>query len=113
MCSCKYCLSGFQPRAQVKNPQACSNEDCQRKRQRDNEKAWHMKNRGLYDAKYHSVKKKKRLESLWEKARVMWQAMQVGSKMLGVMTLAITAEKLLYRFFVTLGVRQVNKLCQC
>ena len=40
MSTCKFCNTSFSARPQVKNPQACSKKECQKLRQRKNEKDW-------------------------------------------------------------------------
>ena len=67
MCTCEFCNTEFEPRPQVKNPRACSN--CQNARQRANEKEWRNRHLGLYDGKYHQVKRESRNAAIKTKVK--------------------------------------------
>ena len=40
-------------------------------RQQENEKAWHNRNKGLYDLKYHQIQKAERFKKLKAKPRLI------------------------------------------
>lgn len=108
MHKCEFCHVMFQARPQVKHPRACIN--CQDKRQQDNERAWHLKNRGLYDKKYHGAKKEVRLKKFRLISEELLQCLKVGKEILNVSIDLIEASGFFFRFLLQLGIRQVNKL---
>ena len=107
---CSYCHKSFIPRSQVKNPKACSERKCQKRRQRDNEKDWRSRNKGLYDHRYHAIQKRKRLEELKQKAQRILKALEVGGRFLGENLRFEVVERFFFQFLIELGVRQANKL---
>lgn len=115
MCSCEFCFNSYEPRAQVNNPRACNRKDCQRKRQRDNEKTWHNQpeNKRTYDNKYHNIMKQKRLEILKKKALVMAKAVEVGCRFYHKEVCKEEIGKFLQQFFMIIGSRQINKFWLC
>jgi hypothetical protein len=111
MCTCEFCNTEFEPRPQVKNPRACSN--CQKARQRANEKSWRNKHLGLYDGKYHQVKRECRKAAIKTKVKDLIKCVEVGGTLLGI---AITKEiqesfcDIFLKFFASLGIRRANKV---
>ncbi|MBI3535547.1 MAG: hypothetical protein HY072_08715, partial [Deltaproteobacteria bacterium] len=79
---CNYCGTSFIPRAQTKKPKACTNRKCQKQRQRDNEKAWKIKNQGLYDGSYFRIKRLQRIKQLRKLAERWFKFLEVGSRFL-------------------------------
>ena len=110
MCTCEFCNTEFEPRPQVKNPRACSN--CQNARQRANEKEWRNRHLGLYDGKYHQVKRESRNAAIKTKVKDLIKCVEVGGTLLGI---AITKEiqesfgDILLKFLFGLGIRRANK----
>ncbi len=111
MQDCEFCHSQFKPRPQVKSPRACGKQECQRERQRENEKAWHSRNPGIYDGKYHSVKRRERLQELRKIAGRLKECLAVGATMLGVTVDEGQILLILERFLLGLGIRTANKFC--
>jgi len=111
MCTCEFCNSEFSPRPQVKKPRACPN--CQRLRQRANEKAWREKNLGCYDGKYHSAKRDGRKAAIQEKVTDLLRCIEVGGTLLGVpftKEIRDSFQGIFLKFMFTLGIRIVNKV---
>lgn len=106
--TCTYCNVTYTPRAQVKNPVACNNSTCQKKRQRDNEKAWRQKNKGLYDNEYHKIKCAERYKNREKMIQKMVQLLIVGIRFSGA-ELTQDIDKI-YKIFMPIGIRQLNKL---
>jgi hypothetical protein len=110
MKTCQYCQTIFQPRAQVKNPKACSSPSCQRKRQRDNERCWHDMQRGRYDSKYHKNKKKQRFQRITSFTRNFLAALRIGTSLLELRLDLSRIETEIVNLFSQLGIRAINKL---
>jgi len=110
MCTCAYCHKSFTPRPQVKNPRACSTRDCQKKRQRDNEKAWRINNKGLYGRDYHNSQKQSRIREIRSKSASILRALKIGYDFLGGNLDWVHFEVKVFQFFVSLGLRRLNKL---
>ena len=110
MCTCEFCNTEFTPRPQVKNPRACTN--CQKTRQRANEKSWRNTSLGLYDGKYHQVKRECRKVEIQTKVQDLVRCIEVGGTLLG---LALTKEiqasfqEFFLKFLINLGIRRANK----
>jgi hypothetical protein len=105
---CNYCSAIFFPRPQVKQPKACPK--CQAKRQRENEKAWRIKNKDRFGAVYAKTQKELRKERLLEIADVMAEGLLTGLRFKGKsINLKETAESL-FQWLLFIGIRRVNKL---
>jgi hypothetical protein len=110
MCTCEFCNTEFEPRPQVKIPKACK--DCQKARQRANEKAWRNKHLGIYDGKYYQVKRESRKAKIKMKVKDLIKCVEVGGTLLGI---AITKEiqesfcDILLKFLIGIGIRRANK----
>jgi len=107
--TCSYCHDIYTPRVQVKNPKACNKSECQKHRQRDNERDWHQKNKNLYDQKYHQIKRKIRKENFDTIINLVIDALLIGLRFKGK-NIKDNLQKLTL-FFSSLGIRQINKLC--
>jgi len=105
--TCNYCTDIYEPRSQVKNPQACNKEQCQKLRQRDNEKKWHQKNKGLYDKKYHQIKKSVRDKAVIKIVSQLTNALLTGLRFEGKI---LCNSSILDQYFSSLGIRSLNKL---
>lgn len=112
MHECEFCFSQFTPRPQVKNARACGKRGCQQARQKSNEKAWHAKNPGLYDGKYHQVQRISRIRRIREVAHKFSNCLKTGATMLGVHIEGADIFGLLLSFFSDLGIRSTNKFCK-
>ena len=110
--TCEFCGKRYHPRAQVKNPRACSNLKCQAARQRANEREWHRKNAFRFDGEYFQAWRKschKRRSELGER---MVEALKAGVTFRQDLGLDLeTTLKLLVEFLSNLGMGSVNKLC--
>lgn len=112
MHKCEFCHSKFTPRPQVKNARACGKKVCQKARQKANEEAWHSRNPGIYDAKYHQVKRRDRLRRMSEIVTRFSKCLETGATLLGEEFELKAIAILLTRFFLKLGIRFTNKLCK-
>ena len=95
----------------MKKPRACSN--CQKRRQRENEKAWKQKNLGLYDGKYHRDQRDERKGEVKARIEQLVRCIEVGSTLLGtVFSDDSRAEFKNWLLIALLGVgtRRANKL---
>ena len=72
---CNYCHTPFSPRPQVKNPKACPKGDCQKARQRGNEKHWRERNKVHYPKDYYELQRCKRAQAISE-----WYALDLTCK---------------------------------
>lgn len=106
---CDFCSASFHPRAQVKNPRACSQAECQRKRQRSNELAWREKNSSVADPQYHRIRKKARLKLLRQISEGIGRCLDKGATFLGLPILLDCVGEFFFQFLVSLGIRRVNK----
>lgn len=109
MKKCKYCNKQYTPRPQVKNPIACNDPKCQKKRQSDNEKSWHQRNKEKFDSRYHQRKRKSRYKKMISVLKKITQIISVGSKFLGAPINLNHFESLMLKFLKPLGIRQINK----
>ena len=114
MHECKYCFTIYEPRPQVKNPQACKKEECQRARQRDNEKAWRERNKAHYEKDYFEQQRAERDGLIQAMVANVVRCIEVGrdflsetSKLEGF-NLDKFKDALEY-FFSALGIRKTNK----
>ena len=80
MAICNYCQNSFIPRPQVKRPKACKASECQRKRQRDNERSWHKIHKDQFNKKYHNQQKKKRFVKIVNYASLLLGCFKIGAK---------------------------------
>jgi|JI9StandDraft_2_1071091.scaffolds.fasta_scaffold356439_2 hypothetical protein len=110
MCTCKYCDKPYDPRPQVKNPQACKSSRCQTKRQRDNEKDWRKRNLKFYDRHYYASLKATRIRYLKQKAQELFKPFTTGLIFEGMSLDHSMLTQLWDLFFLKLGVRRINKL---
>ncbi len=108
MHKCEFCLVMFESRPQVKRPRACSK--CQRARQQENEKAWHNQNKGLYDLKYHRIQKIARVKKLKATAEQIFRLVEIGKSFLGTVIELEGIRELFQLFFISFGIRKINKL---
>lgn len=111
MHTCEFCLTEYVPCPQVKNPRACSN--CQKLRQRANEKAWRLKNLGLYGGQFHHDQRKERKTEVETRITRLVRCIDVGSTLLGVAFADDSREafkKWLLHSVLDAGTRRANKL---
>ena len=109
MHSCEFCYCQFIPRNQVKKPRACFEEECQNKRQRDNEKAWKQKHLSEYDKEYHVIQRDKRAKEILDILNSILKCIEVGIKFLG-QKIEIENFRAHFKIFIfKLGIRQINK----
>jgi hypothetical protein len=115
MCTCEFCTNLYEPRSQVKYPRACNRKDCQRRRQRTNEKDWHNlpENKRLYDAKYYYDRKEKNRGILRKRVVFTAKAIEVGCRFFDEEVAHEAIESFLNQFFTSIGLRQINKLWPC
>jgi len=97
----------FESRPQVKRPRACGK--CQQKRQQTNEKAWHNRNKGLYDLKYHQIQKTERYKKINLMAEEFFRLVAIGKTFLGTTMELVGLEKLFRLFLISFGIRKINK----
>ncbi|MBF0360978.1 MAG: hypothetical protein HQK49_08200 [Oligoflexia bacterium] len=110
MHKCKYCNTSYYPRPQVKNPQACNKEECQRARQRDNEKHWREQNKTHYSKDYFEIQKDKRKKTITEKTNEIFNCLEVGKNMLNKNINLNIFREYFEQKFLQLGIRLINKL---
>ena len=108
MHKCEFCNAMFQARPQVKRPRAC--QQCQKKRQRENEKSWHIKNKSDFDSRYHKTRKIQRTAKLQKIARSIFELIETGKKFLHRNIRLDRFDEFLFLFLKDLGIRHVNKL---
>lgn len=109
-CHCEFCSILFHPRPQVKKPRACPN--CQKQRQRLNEKEWHTRNSHLSSMEYHRIYRQQRLERIAILVEALVQSMNVGFQFFDFnfdKKLAPNLNQFLIQFLNHLGLRQINK----
>jgi len=111
MIICEFCNSYFSPRPQIKNPRACSKKCCQEARQKANEKDWHERNKGLYDGKYHRIKRSFRKKKLKEIINNMLECLKIGSCLKKIEYNFLALEDILSKLFLDLGIKAANKWC--
>jgi len=99
----------FQPRPQVKRPRACA--DCQKRRQRENEKAWHSRNKDHFSPLYHQIKKRLRLREIRKIFNELARCFRAGMTFYGKQIEFPLFEEGLLKFFIQLGIRRINKFC--
>lgn len=104
---CEFCNTCFQSRPQVKHPRACQN--CQKQRQRGNEKTWHFKHKTNFDRKYHAIQKAQRLGSIKSVSVNICHWIKTGALFYGNSFLNSDWENSFLVFLVGLGIRKVNK----
>lgn len=112
MHNCNYCHKPFVPRPQVKFPKACKQLNCQKKRQRDNERAWHARCGGKFDRKYHNNRRKYRKKLIETYLRKLLEALKAGLLFLGYSFSEGQWVGFLQEPFRRLGLRRINKLWQ-
>ncbi len=109
MYRCEFCHCQFASRPQVKRPRACPEPECQRRRQRTNEREWRERHVGYADAKYHSVRREQRHRRIGAILEVLMKCISVGKDLLGMKIITEEFKEFLARFLLQLGVRQINK----
>lgn len=110
MHKCEFCFSNFHARPQVKRPRACPN--CQKKRQRANEKAWHIKHKDQFDQRYHQVQKMIRFKLIKQVLVEFLKYLRVGCSIHGQQLHWGLFESYFLKFLGDLGIRRVNKFWQ-
>ena len=111
MRSCEFCHCEFEHRPQVKSPRACLSLECQRSRQRANEREWRERHPGYADAKYHKIRRQQRAGKIKSTAAALMKCVRVGRELLGIDLAVDVFRDFLERFLFELGVRQINKFC--
>jgi hypothetical protein len=114
MHECNYCSTIYEPRSQVKNPKACNKKECQRARQRDNERDWREKNKAHYEKDYFEQQRAKRDSIIKDTVADVARCIEVGKQFLSEtgklegFNLDKFKDALEY-FFSALGIRNINK----
>ena len=109
MHTCEFCLSKFDCRPQVKNPRACLKPECQRQRQRANEREWKERNPKYLNAKYHQAKREVREKRIQQVAAVLKKCLSIGRDLLGRTFELERIAAFLERWLLDLGMRQINQ----
>lgn len=110
--TCEFCGSQYCPRAQVKNPRACSKPECQAARQRANELEWHRKNPDRYGKEYYKRWRKNAHKRRLDLQKSLTKALKVGLSLNGSLDHELQAMTgLVSDFLDSLGIRQINKFC--
>ena len=107
---CNYCKCKFNSRGQVKNPIACFKPECQKQRQRDNERNWHDKHRDRFDGRYHKARRKVRNAIILAMIRKIVQAVKVGFTLTAQGFDSVLFQTFLQAALPALGLRHANKL---
>jgi len=107
---CSYCKCEFIPRKQVKNPVACLKLDCQKKRQRHNERMWHEKQRDKFDCRYHRFRRKQRAATILNMITKIVHAAKIGFTLTAQGFDAELFQSFLQRALSVCGLRYANKL---
>ena len=110
MHTCQYCHKSYEPRPQVKNPKACGQRDCQRRRQKDNQAVWRAANRGYYDSEYHAIQKEQRTQRLQSYCEDLLAALKVGGEFLQQYLNVSFCRAHLFQFLQRIGLRRTKKL---
>jgi hypothetical protein len=108
--NCEFCATSFTPRTQTKSPRACGKNECQKKRQKLNEHEWRQKNKGLYDKKYHQVKKIVRDQRLKKIVASAVEALSIGCTLKDFTFNAALWATEFTKFLASIGIRLANKL---
>lgn len=108
---CTYCNCKINSRPQVKNPKACLHPKCQKERQRDNERLWHEKQRGKFNAEYHKKQRKLRKSAISGMLEKIVKALNNGFLLIGQRFDKDSFKDLFRQFLMGLGLRRANKLC--
>ncbi len=106
---CEFCFTHFLSRPQVKIPRACSN--CQKLRQRANEREWHEKHTHFDDG-YHGIRRKQREQKILKIVSILIECLRVGQSLSGLKFDIEKFSQILERRLLELGVRQINKFCE-
>jgi hypothetical protein len=109
MCRCEFCHCEFEGRPQVKHPRACPKPECQRLRQRTNEREWRERHEGYADARYHSIRRDQRKQRIEAIVEILTKCLSVGKDLLGMKIATEEFKHFLAQFLLRLGVRQINK----
>ncbi len=108
MHTCEFCNRSYSPRPQVKRPRACKY--CQSQRQSSNEKAWRDRHLGLYDKKYHQIKKRKRIATVEAVASKATECLKAGLLFMGIRADVPSIGAYITKLFLSIGIRKLNKL---
>jgi len=111
MRNCEFCLIIFHPRPQVKNPRACPDLLCQKKRQRTNEREWRAAHAKDPDPGYHRIRRRQRISLLQKISRSILECIEVGGRFLNRRYDAAELGQILDELTLRLGIRRANKLC--
>ena len=106
---CEFCLSEYPVRPQVINPRACTNPECQLKRQRLNEREWRLRHPELRGTRYHSIRRQQRAQRILALAAILRRCLQVGVDLLGIQIGMDSFLEILQGFLIKTGVRRINK----
>ncbi|MFA6190691.1 MAG: hypothetical protein WC711_04265 [Candidatus Staskawiczbacteria bacterium] len=106
---CEFCHIQFQPRNQVKNPRACLTENCQKLRQRDNEKSWKQKHLEQYDNEYHEIQREKRTKEIEDILKSILDCIKAGIRFFGKNIQFDNFTAHFSSFIFKLGIRKINK----
>lgn len=108
LCTCKFCSTEFESRAQTKNPTACPNPLCQLARQRKNENDWHVRNKELYrqSAEYHRQQRIARFKVIHDIVIKMLEAIETGFKFMAMNINTDLFNYLFQNFMHDIGVRK-------
>jgi hypothetical protein len=109
MHACEFCLTNFECRPQVKSPRACLKPECQRLRQRANEREWRDSNPKYLDKKYHQCQREGREKRIVAITEALKRCLSVGRDLLGLKFKADEIATFLKRWLLDLGMRQINK----
>ena len=96
------------PRPQAKRPRACRN--CQKLRQKANEKDWRERNPGIYDANYHTIKKKVREARIEEISIKATACLSRGALLVGLCIDSLKIGAKILKLLLFVGLREINKL---
>ena len=110
MTKCSYCEKIYESRPQVKRPKACSDSQCQKKRQSNNERAWHALNEERFDKRYHSRQKTKRIATIKHYVSLLADWISIGSRFRNQSISIDSLILLFFKFLAKIGLRKINKL---
>jgi len=112
LCRCEFCHTEYRPRPQVKNPRACNNHLCQKKRQLANEREWRERHKDLADKEYHRVRREQRRRKLQAISDSILKCLEVGSQFLNRSVDRAALSDIFTAFLFELGIRRANKFWQ-
>jgi hypothetical protein len=109
--SCEFCGELFSPRAQTKKPRACSDEKCQKARQKQNQKAWREREKPYYPADYHRRKRQERSGKLALLAKKLCDLLSIGAELKNVLIEPTRLGVIMAEVLGSLGILGAKKLC--